>query len=150
MSRRASLLIIAATYGSSLPLPAFLSGVDDGEGWFAGMLGISCLAIVPICCAQGAWYALVLWYWWANPLLLAGCVLFAIRRDLAARWFGIVAFLLAASFLFVGDLKDLRPGYFLWLGSMASLFVATLLPQPVIPTHKPESIREPDDLLVPV
>ncbi len=88
MKRGVSLAIIAAIYGLSLALPAFLTGVDDGEGWFAGMLGISCLAVVPICCFQGSWLALVLWYWWANPLFLIGCVLFAMKRDLAARWLG--------------------------------------------------------------
>jgi hypothetical protein len=143
VARWVSLLVIAAIYGLSLALPAIY--LDEQEG---SMLGIACLAVVPISCAQGGWMALVLWYWWANPLFLVGCILFAFKRDLAARCLAILAFGLAASFLTLGG-EGLRPGFYAWLASMTGLFVVTFVPKAASSTRKPDKIHDRGDLFQP-
>jgi hypothetical protein len=126
--------LIVTLYVASLPVTAYRLPRPDSSptpGWI-------CLIFIP----------LVMFYpaWWANPILLAGCLF--LRRG--NRWgvllCGLVAVVLAATFpiqevlwnvpsqylrtdaqwrhYFGMTMAGLRVGYWLWLMSMVALFTA--------------------------
>lgn len=75
--------------------------------------------------------------WLANPLLIISWLTFRTRPKLSFI-FGILAFIIALSFLLfkrivsdeAGNYKDIigyRLGYWFWLGSMAIMFIASLI-----------------------
>jgi hypothetical protein len=128
------LALIGTLYASSLPAPAFCSPRPDSSptpGWI-------CLIFIP--------FVMFFPAWWANPILLAGCLF--LRRG--NRWgvllCGLVAVVLAATFpiqevlwrvpsqylrtdaqwrhYFGMRMAGLRVGYWLWLLSMVALFAA--------------------------
>lgn len=74
-------------------------------------------------CLELGWVALP---WYANIALLVAAITYLARRPRAAQVFAASAFGLAlTSFCYLGDdLVALHVGFYLWLASMAALFVA--------------------------
>lgn len=74
-------------------------------------------------CLEIGWLALP---WYGNVALLGGAITYLLRRRLAAQVLAAIAFGLAlTSFLYLGeDVVALHVGFYLWLASMAALFVA--------------------------
>jgi hypothetical protein len=139
MSTRWWLLLVAALYGLALALPAIDNG--DASFVFRGSLpGYMCLIMVPLVCALPGW--------WANPLLLAGCVLLALRKTRAAWWVGLSALVLASTvfFMAIGDPKSLRTGSLFWLASMVAFFLAAVFQKRRVATDKRVDIHESHDL----
>lgn len=59
--------------------------------------------------------------WLANPAFWGGAYFCARRRWSEAVWAGVVASLLALSFIVFGGSTDLGLGYYVWLASMVLL-----------------------------
>ena len=127
-SRWWSLPIVLA-YLVGLALPAvYRPGFGAPTSGLTGSVvyGYECLGSLP--------FALLSPSWWANPVWLLG-VITLVRQNLKwARACGVVATLLALSIFAVGPfppdnfhLSDMRPGYYVWLGSLLALFVTAHL-----------------------
>jgi hypothetical protein len=111
MGYRIWLWLIAMLYVASLALPA-IGDLHEPPTW----RGFLCLIMVPWVCFFPPW--------WANVLLWLGCRLLARYESRSAAACGLIASVLAASFLCLAGPSGVGPGYWLWLGSMVALVAA--------------------------
>jgi hypothetical protein len=134
-SARLWLALIGTLYASSLPAAAFSSPGPRSDP----TPGLGCLIMIPWVMFSPAW--------WANPMLLAGCLFLRRGNHCGVLVCGIVAVALAATFpiqhwlwkpseFFRTDawrhdfgmmIAGLRVGYWLWLLSMVTLLSAALV-----------------------
>jgi hypothetical protein len=131
------LCLIVTLYAASLPVTAYRLPRPDSSptpGWI-------CLIFIPLVMFDPAW--------WANPILLAGCLFLRRGNRLGVLLCGLVAVVLAATFPmervlwnvpseylrtdaqwrhYVGmTMAGLRIGYWLWLLSMVALLSAAVV-----------------------
>ncbi len=145
--RWAAVILIAATFLTSLPMPAVYrpglgaptSGIPGGVELGYGMA----IEHLPICMMGISW--------WANPLWLVGLILLARGGNKGPIFFGFAATLLAALVLVIGafppdhfEYSDLHRGYYVWLAaSMAALPLTALVLAPEPRTPKvPDKYQE--------
>ena len=103
---------IAAVFLVSLGLPAWHDGNSTYRGCF-------CLMMVP--------YVMFFPAWWANPLLLAGCLCLLRGKPRLAGWLGVLALILAASFAMTRQpYFRLQAGYYAWVASLFGLIAAAI------------------------
>ncbi|HVU54532.1 MAG TPA: hypothetical protein VHD83_05725 [Puia sp.] len=125
MMRRIPWYIAFLLFFYSLWMPAFDIGDDSVIGLAAFIYG-------------GAWLDKSIgWSWLANPLFIVCLFSFFHRKRKIHRmavYIAVAAFLLSLSFLLVkvmpGDKAEVvsrKAGYWVWLGSMGALVVATVL-----------------------
>jgi hypothetical protein len=105
-------------YLLSCGLPPWQAG---DANWVPGIL---CLILIPQVLFVPAWYANPLFFWGLSRLISGK------RRN--AGWLGVVASLLAISFVFTTSLtrqktESLAVGFYFWIASMIGLAIAGFL-----------------------
>jgi hypothetical protein len=115
------LLAVGFLYRLACASPAFFVHGQGGEGFgsFASRTysGLECLKI--------GW--LIPQHWIANIFLLVGLICLGTGRSRGALVLGILAVSASASMILVSEPDDLRSGYYLWVASMCSFAVGSLL-----------------------
>jgi hypothetical protein len=101
--------ILFFIYALSFVLPAL---GPDFYGWQAFLTGL-------IYC----WFLPWTIPWWANVFFWLGLIVLRGHSYGKAAVFGLIAFLLGFSFLFMGGAGNPQAGYFLWVASMGGLLV---------------------------
>jgi len=115
------LLAVGFLYRFACASPALFVHGQGGEGFgsFASHTysGLECLRI--------GW--LIPQHWIANIFLLVGLICLGTGRSCRALVLGILAVSAAASMILVSEPDDLRSGYYLWVASMCSFALGSLL-----------------------